>query len=354
MREILVTCYTDAQVLAVIQMRLTLYSNDEVDIIIFDHFKSSKMIYDNLSKQKIFRKVIFLKSNENDYGQSCFRDIIDVLRFRFINKEKYLFSLGLSEKYDEVVFHNFTYFIYMIFDHYSRRIPQVRFNCIEEGILSYNQGLNIGKRVKILNSFNGKKNNIFDKIERYYCFYPFFKKKKFEKEIVEIPAIKKNLDEFLSIINQIYEYKSIDIKEKYIFFGNSMCIDGTCDQEPNVIKKVADRIGKENVIVKIHPRERMDIYQDIGIKIMENADLPWEIYYLNCNFESQVFLSTVSNAFLNAFMLKEKNAKGVFLFPLIEGNEYIRQRGIEIKEMLASMHKAGIMQNCVIGNLEDL
>lgn len=353
-REILATCYTDAQVLAVIQMRLTLYSNDEVDIIIFDHFKSSKMIYDNLSKQKTFRKVIFLKSNENDYGQSYFRDIIDVLRFRFINKEKYLFSLGLSEKYDEVVFHNFTYFVYMIFDHYSRRIPQVRFNCIEEGILSYNQGLNIGKRVKILNSFNGKKNNIFDKIERYYCFYPFFKKKKFEKEIVEIPPIKKNLDEFLSIINQIYEYKSIDIKEKYIFFGNSMCIDGTCDQEPNVIKKVADRIGKENVIVKIHPRERMDIYQDIGIKVMENADLPWEIYYLNCNFESQVFLSTVSNAFLNAFMLKEKNAKGVFLFPLIEGNEYIRQRGIEIKEMLASMHKAGIMQNCVIGNLEDL
>lgn len=354
MREILVTCYTDVQVLTVIQMRLTLYSNDEVDIIIFDHFKSSKMIYDNLSKQNIFRKVIYLHSNENDYRQSYFKDIKDLIRFKVINKEKYLCSLGLSKRYDEIIFHNFTYLIYMIFDYYSRCRSNVRFSCIEEGILSYNQNLNIGKRVKILNWLNGKKNNIFNKISRYYCFYPNFKKKKFEKEIVEIPAIRKNLNQFLNLVNEIYEYEPLNIKEKYIFFGNSMCIDGTCDQEPSVIKKVADKIGIENLIVKIHPRERKEIYQNIGVKVMENAFLPWEIYYLNFNFESQIFLSTVSNAFLNAFMLKEKNAKGVFLFPLIEENDYIKQRGIEIKEMLVSMHRAGIMQNCVIGRLEDL
>lgn len=354
MREILVTCYTDTQVLVAVQMCLTIFMNDEVDIIIFDHFKSSKMIYNNLSPISLFRNVVFYQSNNNDYHQSNLRDVADILRFKSMNKEKCLFSLGLSNRYDEIVFHNFTYFTYILFDYYRSHVTDIRFSCMEEGILSYNQHLNIGKRVKILNWMNGKENNIFSKIDKYYCFCPSFKKKTYEKEIIEIPGIKNNRDVFLSIINQIYEFKTFHVKEKYIFFGNSMHIDKTCDQEPNIIKQVVDRVGRENLIVKIHPREESDIYQNIGAKIMENAYCPWEVYYLNCDFESHIFLSTVSNAFLNAFVLKDNNAKGIFLFPMIVGNDFINRRGVEIEEMLSAMHDAGIMQNCIIGGLEDL
>lgn len=88
--------------------------------------------------------------------------------------------------------------------------------------------------------------------------------------------------------------------------------------------------------------------------MMENASLPWEVYYLNGHFEAKIFLSTVSNAFLNAFMLKEEDAKGIFLFPLIEKNDYIKNRGEEITDMLNALHTVGIMKNCRVGKLEDL
>lgn len=354
MSERLVMCYTDMQVLAAIQMKLTFFYNEETDIIIFDHFRNAEMLYRNLSAIRLFRKVIYYETNVDDYRQSKLKDVLDILRFPCMDKKKYLYSLGLSKKYDEILFHNFTYFTYIVFDYYVKSFPGTKFGCMEEGILSYNQSLDVGKRVGILNFLNGKKNNIFEKIDRYYCFCPSFKQKKYEKEIVMIPAIRTTRERFLNIVNQIYEYRPLHIDEKYLFFGNSMCVDGTCRQEPDVIKRVADYVGKENFIVKIHPREDKTIYQNAGVKVMENASLPWEVYYLNGDFESKIFLSTVSNAFLNAFLLKGEEAKGIFLFPLIERNEYIRQRGVEITEMLDAMHAAGIMKNCRIGRLEDL
>lgn len=354
MSERLVMCYTDMQVLAAIQMKLTFFFNEETDIIIFDHFRNAKMLYRNLPALDLFRKVIYCETNANDYRQSKVRDILDIVRFPFMDKKRYLHSLGLSKKYDEIVFHNFTYFTYAIFDYYGKSCPETKFSCMEEGILSYNQSLETGKRVSVLNFLNGKKNNIFERIDKYYCFCPSFKKKKYEREIVKIPDIKTTGGRFLDVVNRIYEYRPLHIDEKYIFFGNSMCIDGTCRQEPDVVEKVADAVGKGNLIVKVHPREDRTIYQNTGVKVMENASLPWEVYYLNGDFESKIFLSTVSNAFLNAFLLKDEEAEGIFLFPLIEKNEYIRQRGVEITEMLDAMHEAGIMKNCRIGRLEDL
>lgn len=354
MKKILILCYTDAQILIAIQMKLTIFCNDEMDIIICDHFKCSKMLYTNLSELSLFRKVIYCETNVMEYRQSGMKDVLNTFQFQFMNKGHTLFSLGLSKKYDEIIFHNFTYFLYILFDYYGKPLSGTRFSCMEEGILSYNQRLEVGKRVKILNWVNGRKNNIFTRIDKYYCFCPSFRKKRNEREIIEIPSVKTTMEQFLGIIDQIYEYKPLHIDEKFIFFGNSMCTDGTCRQEPDVIKRIAEHVGKDNLIVKVHPREQKEIYQNTGVRIMENASLPWEVYYLNCNFESKIFLSTVSNAFLNAFLLKGEDAEGIFLFSLIEGNEYIQQRGREITEMLNAMHEAGIMKNCRIGRLEDL
>ena len=354
MSDILFMCYTDMQILAAIQMKLTFFSKDEVDLIIFDHFKNAKMLYRNLSALNLFRKGIYYQTNIHDYLQSKRKDVLDIVQFPFMDKKGKLLSMGLSKKYDEIVFHNFTYFLYVIFFYYFRTYPETKFSCMEEGILSYNQALDVGKRVKILNGLSGRGHDIFAKIDKYYCFCPAFKKKWKEREIVKIPAVKTTRETFLNIVNQIYEYKPLDIQESFIFFGNSMCVDGTCKQEPDVIKKIADYVGKENLIVKVHPREDREIYQKIGVKMMENASLPWEVYYLNGHFEAKIFLSTVSNAFLNAFMLKEEDAKGIFLFPLIEKNDYIKNRGEEITDMLNALHTVGIMKNCRVGKLEDL
>lgn len=72
-------------------------------------------------------------------------------------------------------------------------------------------------------------------------------------------------------------------------------------------------MGKDNLIVKTHPRDTRDVYTKNGIKIMKDSNAPWEVIQLNMGESDSVLLTVNSGAFISIMALMEnKRVKGFF------------------------------------------
>ena len=55
-------------------------------------------------------------------------------------------------------------------------------------------------------------------------------------------------------------------------------------------------MGKENFLLKRHPRLMADRWQECGIQVNEDLKIPWEVLIMNCDFRSKRIFTISSNA----------------------------------------------------------
>ena len=48
-------------------------------------------------------------------------------------------------------------------------------------------------------------------------------------------------------------------------------------KESIIIFKIAEKIGKDTMIIKKHPRDNSDFFRDNGFKVAESSTIPWEV-----------------------------------------------------------------------------
>ena len=115
-------------------------------------------------------------------------------------------------------------------------------------------------------------------------------------------------------------------------------IDGKKIEEDQLVKQLAESLGKDNVIIKVHPRDTRNIYRNMGLEILENSEIPWEIIQLNNEFSDKIFISLSSGSILNASAMLNENIRTYYLFPCIKGkdqafDEYCLVLGKLVKEL---------------------
>lgn len=102
-----------------------------------------------------------------------------------------------------------------------------------------------------------------------------------------------------------------------------------------MVCKVADLVGKDNLLVKTHPRDKRTIYSDNGFKVDKNSNIPWEAIQLSKDFSDKVFLTVNSSSVLAGSFMSEKTVKTFYLYKLcnVENNSLAKQ-GVETLENL--------------------
>lgn len=73
--------------------------------------------------------------------------------------------------------------------------------------------------------------------------------------------------------------------------------------------KVANLVGKDNLLIKIHPRDLRTIYSDNGFNVDKNSLIPWEAIQLSSDFSDKVFLTINSGSVLSGSTMSEKPVK---------------------------------------------
>lgn len=347
----LIICDTHYQFITAIQMRLTIFNNDTVDIWISDHSLGAKKVAENTAKLKIFNSVQFIETNQKSYSQNLIDNFFDIIKSNFchiISKETPL--------YDEVVFYGLDLLIINIADFYNSINHKTIWSRFEEGIFSYDTDFAYGNRIKISNKIRRITGRpiVDNLIKNYYCFYPKLKELHLDWNLIEIPSIFTTRVVLCKLLKCIYECTEMNIPQKYIFFASSSDIDGTPYGETSLVLKIAEIIGYENMLIKMHPRDSRDVYEKLGISVMRESSIPWEVIYLVGNFSNKIMLTVNSGAFISISALENAPFKGIFLFNMVETNDHVfKERAKNIENMVYKLHKIGLCGNITIAQLKE-
>lgn len=370
MSRVLLLVNTHSQLFIGVFLKLTLYTNDVIDVIISDQISRYSDIAKQLEETKLFDKVFAIRTQEATYSQNKWRDVIDLFTVNFLNKADYQNSgIKINKIYDQFLFFNFSMPVYVIFDICMKRNRELKCLLIEEGILSY---AHIGKfegfRTNLTEKFRGKigkfinKRSLYDYVSAIYCCNEYACKELMNYrniDILKIPRKEKVVKRAINILNSIYNFKNLELRidKKFIYLGSYLSELQDQMTEYKLIREISQKVGKENLLLKLHPRMEKDKYEHLGIEISTESSLPWEIIQMNISSGKEVcVISLASGSVLNAETLFGNGVKGFFIFPCAEWKDETVHRQIEaITEILPYLKEKDICNNVMmVDNLDDI
>lgn len=349
----MIMCDTLYQIMLAIQLKLTLFKEDEVDIWISDHSAKADRIAENIRKIGLFRNVIFDKNKKIIYSKGIFLKFKNVL---FYGMGK---NIGHKiDDYDEIVFYSMSILVYGINRVYQKKHHKVVWSRFEEGILSYDTDFAVGKAVLLLEFFYRLQGRrlLRNSIKNYYCVFPELKGVNRGWNLIRIPGFNVNEEEIKGIFSIVFDYKEKKLEGEFIYFASSSDIDGKAYGETELIFKIAEIVGRDKLIVKKHPRDTRTIYTENGIKELKSDGIPWEVYQICGDIKGKTLITVDSGSFFSISVIQNSDINGLFLFPCLgKQRKGFEDRDRKIRELLVDLHELKVCKNIsVINRLEEL
>lgn len=337
-------CNTNYQL--IIAMQIAVSFDKDCSIIITNEIKNCEEIVKNLCETKLFDRVVCI-------------DVKTAKKSFTLTKQ--CISGNAPEEikdcvFDEFVGFNFDIPSHIIYAYFYEKNKKIIVNKMEEGLMSFYTpettcGViqTAGKIRRFL-----KKRNLKDKVSGFYCFLPEANKSGIPS--IQIPLINQN-SEISQYLNAVFcRNIKFTYKEKYIFLSCIYDIEGG---EPigelELAKMIADRVGKENLLVKVHPRDNKEKYIDAGLKVDENSVVPFEVIQINNDFSDKVLITTLSGSVLNFNSVLEAVPKSYYGYELckLERNP-LALHYKEVLEQYLSDKELGLRNMYVLKSVEEL
>lgn len=308
-KKSLFLCNTPIQLMNAINIKYNMLMEKDIDILITDHMSGAKKIVENANKALVGSKVYLLPIL--DYLSKKHGKIAYLKNSSAIKK-------GLDQIHDIVWDHSDFYFanIDMLTAAIYQKIHKKDIHChlFEEGLSTYSESfmrevldmrLKKGFAMDIVDINVYQKDRVqmrIDDIE--YKTIPFFDKK--DKAM-------------LQTLNRIFDYREeLDRYDpKVIFFEESYYADGKDVGDLKIVKALADHYGKENIMIKLHPRSKIDRFKASGYKTNANTSIPWELILLNQSIEDKLLCTLMSNAVLSPWWMGIK-AKCIMFYNCVD------------------------------------
>lgn len=350
MERALFICNSTYQILVALWIKHIYGQNREADILISNHMNNGKMICE---------KILMYSEFKNGYYAENF----DLVRYRVkqgrkenitqnLMPEKYLSKyVNLKQKYDYIFAANLDLFTQIVYDAKKRQNPNLKFFIYEDGMYTYSKLMKndyegtahptMGLFRRFLYKHIYHKNYIKGNIAGAYLFHPKDMMWEDEFPMISMKNINSNDKIFLECCNQIFGYyeSSDTYDKKYIFMEESFAAEGMPINDIELLNKVAKNVGKENIMVKIHPRNPLNRFAPEGFTTNTNISIPWEIIAMNLeDISDKTFITVGSSSVLNPILVLGKRVKVYSLYKLI--NKEAHQSKLLSGEFWESIYKA--------------
>lgn len=341
------------QLLVALQMAKTLLNSQDTDLLIADHSKGLKDVGERLAQTEFFHRVYLIDNYSKLKNRALKEKLRHAINLGFGRKSAFYLPFLEHNQYDALYYFNFDYQTMAIAEYFLKRNPQLQLNKFEEGLFSYEEPSKIqsGLTVVLIDILRKMSFQInWDRNKKFfYCFFPDYAKERNigNYQVCGISKIDKNDEEYKGIIRNIYQYQKMDCLKgiSVVYFASAYDVD-----ELALLDRLADKYGKDRIIVKPHPRKGAKIFLDAGYKLMETI-YPWEVIQLNENVDQLLLVSINSSSVLLANAIFGDRAKGMLLYPLVKDftkggeNKYIEYINNNISEVLNYFHQSHLMEN---------
>lgn len=333
--KVLAMARTYYMLLVVIQLRLTVFKDDEFDLIFTDTSKGSEKIYSRVENSGIFNKTFFLKMNNiASLGRGKVRKILDMLK-NLSNSKKILKQEGIDTR-------DFYYDIFLcyapgmveeqiVFNEIRRFNDNARVNLYEEGFTSYNAVMGVWQyekgmsRMKLLPGlmklFGNASHLTINNIEKAWVFEPDFIRYEADFGIAPIPKFSLNNVETIKKLNYIFDYEKV--KKEYdadiMFIEDSFHTSHADYGDLELVKRVYNTCSDKNrFMVKLHPRTLTDRFESLGIRTSKSS-IPFEVLVMNSKEDRSLYITVASGGPLGALTNFDMGNRVLVLYKCCKG-----------------------------------
>lgn len=319
MKKVLCVCNTYYQLIMALQLKITIKHNEKVWLVITDHSKNTEHIIEPLNSEHIFEEAYYVKTREMCLPKKHLKEKIDDVIVSTIGNNSVFTFLQNNGYFDELIYYNSDIGTQVLFANLVKINPNIACSKYEEGVLSYNLTTTLNKKLKIIYALRGLlgKENLHKRTHQFYCCHPSLYQGSLDT--IKVPFFTR--DEIKQTLKNVFlqEYSDIVYNQKYIFFSSICdCEGGKPVKELELIVKIADLVGRDNLIVKVHPRDDIDRFESKGLLVEKNYSVPWEAFQLNYDFSNYTFLTAFSGSVLNLNLSIPNPPQIIFLFNLCQ------------------------------------
>lgn len=143
-------------------------------------------------------------------------------------------------------------------------------------------------------------------------------------ELKKLPYSANDNQELRDLFVNIYG-KIPSFSQRVVYFEGTFMGDGMLTNEMNLVLKIAELVGKENMIIKRHPRNPIDRFSPMGFAVMDGISVPWEIMLMNTDVSNKILISVASFTCLSPMEMYNKPMKAILLESLLLGRVYFLQ-----------------------------
>lgn len=281
-------CNTNYQLIVAMQIVISL--KKEASIIVSNSIKNWKEIISNLKETGLFEQVVYFDVKAKDNSFKLIRQCV----YGYVPDEI------KNCIFDEFVGFNFDIPSHMVFAFFYKKNRNIVVRKMEEGLMSLNTSETscrvIDVSVWIRHALHKK--NLRSSISGIYCFSP--KANTSDIPSIQIPLINKE-SKIKDYLNKVFcANRKFEYQEKYIFLSCIYDIEGgEAIGEFELAKAIANKVGKNNLLIKVHPRDDKEKYISSGLKVDENSSVPFEVIQINNDFSDKILITTLSGSILN-------------------------------------------------------
>ncbi len=143
-------------------------------------------------------------------------------------------------------------------------------------------------------------------------------------KLMKLPYSVKEDHQLQALLHNVYGTIP-QFKQKVVYFEGTFMGDGILTNEMQLLNFIVDKVGKENIIIKRHPRNPIDRFTPMGFAVMENASVPWEIMLMDMDVSKKILISVASFTCLSPMEMYGRETNAILLEPLLLGRVYFLQ-----------------------------
>lgn len=318
---LLFVCSSPFQIMNAINLSMSTFKDEEKVIYILDHAVINYKYYEEIKKTEVFTYVLFIQSKYFTGGKSTIK-IIRYMKtaYHFINKKKIISQLNSdSSTYEKIFISSPDIPSQIIYYYYKEKFKEIELYMFEEGTLAYNYfNIKVSYLKKLFKKLLFRRDIMSDYVGGY-VYKPEYVENKSNYEIIKIPNIDKSSNKLITVLNKIMDYKisySNIIDTDYIFFDQAFQFNKTIDKSKQVLKFIIEKVGRNRITVKLHPRTNVNTY-NVGCNII-SVSVPYELIALNTDMKNKVLISHSSSVCFNPKILFNEEPFVILLYNLVD------------------------------------
>lgn len=328
--KVLAICNTPLQIICAVNMKYSVYSNCRFDIIISDHINNSKKLVDNANKYSVFDNSYYVESFDYSRGRAKTNNALMYKINKCINRDKILFDMiKIDMDYDILLFNNFDAFTQLVFRCLYKRNKLIKAYMIEDGYSSYMaqsyDWKNNVREIKRIQDFIKIHifgiHNIASHIEGQYLYKPELVKWEAPFERLAIPQFSVENHNIIDKLNKLFGYENMEDKydKPIIFFEESFRKENKNIGDVELVETIGSIVGRDNIMIKRHPRNDDDIFNKLGYKTNKNTEIPWEVIIINNpDLVNKVLVTICSGAAATPYTMFGMKTKSIILLDMVK------------------------------------